>query len=75
MPRRAALDSRFGERMRELLVERGMSFRALAAKTFHGKSYLHELAAGKKAPTQETALRIDTALCAGGRLAELVTIP
>jgi tetratricopeptide (TPR) repeat protein len=74
MPRRAAPDPRFSERMRELLAERGISFRALAAKTFHGKSYLHELAAGRKAPTRETARRIDIALGAGGRLVELVTI-
>ena len=54
--------------MRALLDERGLSYRALAARTFHGKSYLQELAAGKKTPTVEVARRIDQALDAGGEL-------
>src|SRR5215204_2872373 len=75
MRRRSTPDPRFGEALRELLAERGMSYRVLAARTFHGKSYLHELAAGKKAPTPETARRIDLALDAHGRLTELVVSP
>ena len=70
---RAASYPRFPVRMRELLAETGISYRALAGKTFYGKSYLHELAAGKKAPTPEAARRIDEALDAQGRLVELVT--
>jgi hypothetical protein len=58
--------------MRELLEQRGVSFRALAARTFHAKSYLHDLATGRKAPTVEVARRIDDALDGGGRLAALV---
>lgn len=69
---RAQADPRFAVRLRDLLAEAGISYRALAAKTFYGKSYLHELAAGKKAPTIEVARRIDDALDADGRLVELV---
>jgi transcriptional regulator with XRE-family HTH domain len=65
------VDPRFGERMRELLAQRGVSYRALAARTFHAKSYLHDLATGRKAPTPEVARRIDDALDAGGQLAAL----
>lgn len=66
------VDPRFPQRMRELLDRRGMSFRALAAHTFHAKSYLHDLATGRKTPTVEVARRIDDALRAGGELIALV---
>jgi transcriptional regulator with XRE-family HTH domain len=71
MPARP-VDPHFGHRMRALLEERGMSYRTLAALTFHAKSYLHEIATGRKQPTPEVARRADDALGAGGRLAELV---
>lgn len=71
MPRRNPVDPRFGERMRALLRQRGLSFRALAARTYHGKSHLHDLAVGRKAPTPDVARRIDDALGAGGTLAAL----
>lgn len=58
----------FGERLRELLAARGESYRRLAARVHHGKSYLQELAVGKKMPTPETAMRLDEALDAGGAL-------
>jgi len=58
------VDRRFAERMRGLLTRRGISYRALAAQTHYGKSYLHDLAAGKKMPTLETAGRIDDARAA-----------
>ncbi|MBB5826485.1 helix-turn-helix domain-containing protein [Micromonospora carbonacea] len=60
--------SRFAVRLRELLRERGVSFRALAARTYYGKSYLHDLAHGRKPPTPEVAARLDDALAAGGEL-------
>ena len=66
------VDPRFPNRMRDLLDGRAMSFRALAAHTYYGKSYLRELAAGKKTPTLDAARRIDEALDAGGELAALV---
>jgi transcriptional regulator with XRE-family HTH domain len=71
----AVSDPQFGARMRELMEAHGVSFRGLAARTFHGKSYLQEIAAGKKQPTVDTARRIDAALRAGGELAALVGGP
>jgi hypothetical protein len=62
------VDPRFAPRMRDLLRERNMSFRALGARTFYAKSHLHALAAGVKQPTVEAAARIDEALGAGGEL-------
>jgi hypothetical protein len=59
--------------MRELLVERGVSYRALAAMTFHAKSYLHQIGNGTKQPTVELARRIDEALAADGELVGYVT--
>lgn len=74
MPR-AFVDPRFGAEMRRLLDEQGMTYRALAARTYHGKSYLQELAAGKKPPTMDTARRIDDALGADGALLACVAAP
>ena len=62
------VDPRFAARMRDLLHERGMSFRALGARTFYAKSHLHAIAAGRKQPTVEAAARIDEALGGGGEL-------
>lgn len=73
MPRRTVVDPRFPARLRELLAQRDMSYRALAARTHYGKSYLHELATGKKAPAVEIAARLDDALNAGGQLAIMVS--
>lgn len=71
MARRTIADPRFAARLRELLDERGTSYRALAAATFYSKSYLHDLASGRKSPTVETAQRLDQALHADGQLAAL----
>ena len=71
MPR--AVDARFAERMRELLADRSLSYRALAARTYYSRGYLHDLAIGRKPPTDEAARRIDDALDAGGRLAGLLS--
>jgi acyl-CoA synthetase (AMP-forming)/AMP-acid ligase II len=60
------VDPRFAARMRDLLHERGMSFRALGARTFYAKSHLHAIAAGRKQPTVEAAARIDEVIAAGG---------
>src|SRR5687767_8004698 len=67
------VDPRFGARMRELLAEAGISYRALAARTHYGKSYLHDLATGRKAPSVDVATRVDAALAASGHLAALAT--
>lgn len=63
---------RFSQRMRELLDERAMSLRALAARTYYSKSYLGELATGRKKPSADAARRIDEALGAGGELVSLI---
>src|SRR5262245_9514805 len=62
------VDPRFAHRMRELREARGLSYRALAARTFVGKSYLQELTSGIKSPSVQIARRIDEALEAGGEL-------
>lgn len=67
----SAVDPRFGQLMRRLMDRRGISFRALAGRTFFSKSYLHDLAVGKKQPTADTARRLDEPLDAGGELLAL----
>jgi transcriptional regulator with XRE-family HTH domain len=62
------VDPRFQQRMQELLERTGISYRALAARTFYARSYLHSLATGRKNPTIDAAKRIDEALNAGGEL-------
>jgi transcriptional regulator with XRE-family HTH domain len=71
---RSEVDPRFGDLMRALLGERGMSYRALAAHVFQSKTHLHELAAGRKTPTPEIARRIDDALGASGALIALAPV-
>lgn len=66
------VDPRFAQRMRELLAERGMSYRRLGARIFQAKSHLHAIAHGVKAPMLEMAQRIDDALGAGGELVAYV---
>ncbi|MFI6821630.1 helix-turn-helix domain-containing protein [Micromonospora sp. NPDC050187] len=66
--------SRFAVRLRALLKERGITYRALAARTYYGKSYLHDLAHGRKPPTADAAQALDAALDAGGELAALACI-
>ena len=61
----------FATAMRQLLVDQGISYRALAGRTYYSKSHLHGLATGGKRPTLAAAERIDVALDAGGRLVEL----
>ncbi|MPZ26784.1 MAG: helix-turn-helix domain-containing protein [Micromonosporaceae bacterium] len=74
MPRRTVVDPRLAPRLRELLGESGISFRALAARTYYSKSYIHALATGVKAPTVDIARRLDDVMGAGGQLAALVAV-
>ncbi|MFJ6196931.1 helix-turn-helix domain-containing protein [Micromonospora sp. NPDC092111] len=60
--------------MRQLRDTRGLSLRELAKLTFYGKTYLHELETGAKAPTTAVAQRVDDALNAGGELVALGSI-
>ncbi|GIH06813.1 hypothetical protein Rhe02_48800 [Rhizocola hellebori] len=63
----------FAARLQQLIAVRGLSYRALAAQTYYSKSFLHDLARGRKQPNLDTATRIDDALQAGGTLVALVT--
>lgn len=64
--------SPFAAELRHRRTNKGLSLRDLAAQVHHGKSYLHELETGRKAPTPAVAARLDEALGAGGRLAATV---
>lgn len=65
------MDPRFSQRMRELITERGLSYRRLAAHIYLAKSYVHRIAHGAVPPTIDIARRIDEALGAGGELIAL----
>jgi tetratricopeptide (TPR) repeat protein len=68
------VDPAFPERLRVAIAESGASYRALAARTFYSRGYLHDLATGRKTPTQAVARRIDEALGLRGVLAALVSV-
>jgi transcriptional regulator with XRE-family HTH domain len=70
---RFLVDPRFGDMLRRLRTERGLSYRDLAGHATYGKSYLHDLETGRKQPTPDTARRLDEILGAAGQLAALVT--
>lgn len=72
---RPPVDPRFAPRMRELIKERGLSYRRLADLTFYAKSHLHGLATGARVPSPECAARLDEVLDAAGELAGYVPRP
>lgn len=59
--------------MREIRIQRGLSYRELAKWTLSSKSHLCQFEHGQKIPSFATARRIDDALEAGGELAAMVT--
>jgi transcriptional regulator with XRE-family HTH domain len=61
----------FGESMRALMTERGISLRALAKSIPADVGHLSKVSRDLKPPSKEMAERIDTALGAGGALAAL----
>ncbi|WP_229705902.1 helix-turn-helix domain-containing protein [Micromonospora sonchi] len=69
------VDPRFGAQLRALRTRHGLSLRALGQIAHRGKSHLHDLETGAKAPTPETARHLDEVLRAGGTLACLVDQP
>src|SRR5690242_12987125 len=73
-PMTRIVDPAFPERLRVAIAESGASYRALAARTFYSRGYLHDLATGRKIPTQAVARRIDEALGLRGVLAALVSV-
>jgi transcriptional regulator with XRE-family HTH domain len=69
------VDPRFGIKLRALRTSQNLSLRALGRLAHRGKSHLHDLETGAKAPTPETARHLDEVLRAGGSLACLVHQP
>src|SRR5689334_1971506 len=67
------VDPRFAARLHELIEQRQASYRALAARVHYGKTHVHDLATGRKAPTADIAQRLDEALGAHGELVALAT--
>lgn len=61
----------FGEKMRALMAERGISLHALARTIPANQGYLSRVSRDLKAPSEEMAKRIDTELGADGELAAL----
>lgn len=61
----------FGEMMRALMAERGISLRALARAIPANAGYLSKISRDLKPPSEEMAERIDAVLNAGGTLAAL----
>ncbi|MBT2401806.1 helix-turn-helix domain-containing protein [Streptomyces sp. ISL-100] len=62
----------FGEELRRLRSERGISLTALARSIHYSKGYLSKIENGGKPPTPDVARRCDEALGAGGSLVRLV---
>jgi transcriptional regulator with XRE-family HTH domain len=65
----------FGAALRRARVEAGMSLTALAEQVHFSKSHLSKVESGLVPPSAEFARRVDSALQAGGRLADLVARP
>jgi transcriptional regulator with XRE-family HTH domain len=61
----------FGERMRALMAERGLSLRKLAKSVHYDLGYLSKVSRDLKPPSQELAQALDAALDAAGELAGL----
>ncbi len=68
-------DGTLGERLRELLAERGMSLGELSRRSHYDKGYLSKVMNGRKAASEPLARCLDELLGAGGELAVLVPAP
>lgn len=62
---------RFAAQLRDLVQQRGLTYRALAAHTHYSKTYVHALASGSKSPSVEVAERLGVVLQDGGVLVAL----
>jgi transcriptional regulator with XRE-family HTH domain len=62
----------FGEQVRALMAERGMSLRALARAVSYDPSYLSKVLSGRKPATPYLAASLDEALGAEGKLKDAV---
>lgn len=65
----------FGDALRRLRTERGLSVRALAKLTHHSKTVISEWENGRKVPDEATAAQLDHMLGAGGTLAAAARLP
>ncbi|MEU8309814.1 helix-turn-helix transcriptional regulator [Actinomadura sp. NPDC048955] len=65
----------FGDRLRHMLRERGMSQNALARETNYGPSYLSKVVNGHSSLTLEMAQKIDAVLKTGGEFADTYCRP
>ncbi len=61
----------FGQELRRLRVERGLSLRRLSELAHYSKGHLSRLENGGRRPGRDLARRLDQALRAGGELARL----
>jgi transcriptional regulator with XRE-family HTH domain len=65
----------FGDEVRRLLAERGMSLRELARRSHYDDGHLSKVLSGRKRATAELGLRLDDILGADGILAALADSP
>ncbi|PPJ36419.1 hypothetical protein C5E45_20440 [Nocardia nova] len=61
-------ENAFGDLMRSLREQRGLSLKALGALTMYAKTHLYYIEQGERTPTTELATRLDDALQADGAL-------
>jgi len=64
-------DDPFAQRLRELLAERGLSYRAAAGRSHYSASFVHALAHGTRRASPDVARRLDQVLGTGGELEAL----
>jgi transcriptional regulator with XRE-family HTH domain len=64
----------FGEELRRLRRQRGLSLRDLAKLTHHSKTVIWEWESGSKIPNAEAAIRVDKLLEADGTLVATVAV-
>jgi transcriptional regulator with XRE-family HTH domain len=67
--------SAFGAELRRLRSERGLSYRALAARVYCSYSLIRHLEIDRRQPSAQLALALDQVLDAGGLLVVLATSP
>jgi hypothetical protein len=65
----------FGDALRRVRIERGLSLRGLQRVIQYSAGYLSELERGTKRPNPQVAQRCDDALRAGGELIQLAQAP
>lgn len=65
----------FGEKLRELMTERGLSLRKLAPRVPCDVGYLSKVSRDLKVPSSDMVARLDDALDVGGELAALCPQP